>query len=245
MITKENLQQIEHIGVGIDHDMAFGGKSKGNKHLYRVVVLTEHLAKSAKANVNIAIAGAWLHDTALPSGNDYNYENNKKIILDILHGVDLSNEDRLSIAECVASHEGTTEPQTLEAQVVHDADVLEKVGLLGIIRHTWKLTNSGKINPKQVTQDDVTAVLNHIQWRQERLHTDEAKRLSRLVGISLDNETALKIVSLTAHMASKGIITEVIAQELASIVSPEQYALLETQLIQGYLSKNDQNDDVE
>ena len=35
MINKKQLNQIKKLGIKIDHQMAFKGKSKGNKHLFR------------------------------------------------------------------------------------------------------------------------------------------------------------------------------------------------------------------
>ena len=149
-------------------EKASGGKSKGNKHLFRVVKIADHLAKKMKADARIVQAGAWLHDTALPSGNDYDYKKNKRIVQKILSSAPISKGDKNLIAECVASHEGTEGPKTLEARVVHDADVLEKVGLLGLIRHTWKLTNSDKINPSAVKDGDVKKIVDHIAWWNDR-----------------------------------------------------------------------------
>lgn len=235
MITNESLNKIKELGVGIDHDIAFGGKSKGNQHLYRVVSLTNHLANSVKADISIAVAGAWLHDTALPSGDDYNYKTNKEIVLGLLQNINISDDDREAVAECVASHEGTVSPKSLEAQVVHDADVLEKAGILGIIRHTWKLTNSGKIDPDHVTSYDVDTVLEHVAWRQSRLQTDEAKRISRVVSMSLDDKTTMSIVETSASLASKGVITEKIAETLISLLNDKEYKILQFQLSQEYL----------
>jgi len=148
MLNKNTLQKIKKLALKTDHNVAFSGKSKGNKHLLRVVLIAKFLAQKTGADESIVVAGAFLHDTALPSGNDYNYLKNKKIAKDLLKHFNLSQIELEGIVECVASHEGITNPKTLEAKVVHDADVLEKLGFLGIIRHTWKLTNSGKINYK-------------------------------------------------------------------------------------------------
>ncbi len=236
MITKESLHAIKKLGIGIDHDVAFGGKSKGNQHLQRSAALAEHLAQCVGADVSVAVAGAWLHDTALPSGNDYDYTTNKDIVLALLKDIEMSQDDRKAVAECVASHEGTVVPKSLEAQVVHDTDVLEKSGILGVIRHTWKMTNSSKINPLQITQRDVDAVLEHVAWRQKQLKLDEARRISEIVSAPLiENDDMFAIVSLTAKRAIAGVITEDIAKECAPIISEKAYELLEHQLKQKYL----------
>src|SRR3989344_8066061 len=129
MVNQKYIKEIKKVGIRIDHDMAFDGKSKGNKHLFRVVKLAKYLALKSKADISIVECGAWLHDTALPSGNDYDYKKNKKIVEKLLYSIDISKKDKEFISECVASHEGTKIPKTLEAKIVHDADVLEKTGI--------------------------------------------------------------------------------------------------------------------
>ena len=84
MLNKSTLLKIKELAVKIDHEVAFGGKSKGNRHLWRVVKLARYIAKKLGADVSVVEAGAWLHDTALPSGDDYNYEKNKEIVTSIL-----------------------------------------------------------------------------------------------------------------------------------------------------------------
>src|ERR1700739_2234257 len=169
MLNKKTLKQIQKAAIRIDHDAAFGGKSKGNKHLSRVVRIAKFLAKRAGADLKITEAGAWLHDSALPTGNDYDPVWNAEIVRKILKDVDLTEKEIEKIAECAASHEGTKTPASLEAQIVHDADVIEKTGILGIIRHTWKLTNSRKIDLDRISTRDAREILKHIAWRKKQL----------------------------------------------------------------------------
>jgi len=49
MISKQRLEEIEKLGVGIDHNDAFGGKSKGNLHLQRSAKLAKYLAKKNRS----------------------------------------------------------------------------------------------------------------------------------------------------------------------------------------------------
>lgn len=234
---KETLKKIKELALKIDHDIAFGGKSKGNKHLIRVVRITKFLARKMKANIFIATAGAFLHDTALPSGNDYDYLQNKKIVTKLLKPFNIRKNELNRIAECVASHEGTIKPKSLEAKVVHDADVLEKTGLLGIIRHTWKLTNSEKINHKNVTNKDIQKVLDHIKWRENKLQTNIAKNIARYLNISFTKQKTKTIITVTVKMAFDGIITEKIAFTLHKYLNKEQNKKLKEQLNLSYLNK--------
>ena len=237
MISQKNIQKIKKLGIKIDHKMAFGGKSKGNKHLFRAVKIANHLARKMKADARIVEAGAWLHDTALPSGNDYDYKKNKRIVKKILSSVPIPEGDRNLVAECVASHEGTEGPKTLEAQVVHDADVLEKVGPLGLIRHTWKLTNSGKINPSAAKDEDIKKIIGHIAWLRKKLQTPAAKNIEKYLAISIPKRDAKKIVTISSELASRGVITEKIAKVLYQHLNQKQSEKLKEQLNLAYLKK--------
>ncbi len=231
------LQKIKNLALKIDNDIAFGGKSKGNKHLLRVVKVAKFLAQKTGADLFISIAGAYLHDTALPSGNDYNYKNNKEIVKDLLKSFTISKKELDGIAECVASHEGTFKPKSLEAKVVHDSDVLEKTGLLGIIRHTWKLTNSGKINHKNITDKDVKLVIDHIDWRRKKLQTPIAKKIAKFLTIPINKEKAKIIVSISSELAFNSVVTEKIAVALRKHLNKKENEKLKEQLNLAYLNK--------
>lgn len=237
MIKQKKIKEIKKLGIKIDHEMAFGGKSKGNKHLFRTVKIAKYLAVKIKANLLIVEGGAWLHDTALPTGNDYNYKNNKKIVMSLLSPIDISQTDKELIAECVASHEGTENPKTLEAKIVHDADVLEKLGILGIIRHTWKMTNSNQINPNLIKDQDVKKILEHIKWRSKKLQTPIAKKIARYLNVPINKKDARVIVSITSSNSINGVITEKIAILLHKYLNQKQKEILSEQLNLSYLSK--------
>ena len=139
----------------------------------------------------------------------------------------------------MASHEGTAKPRSLEAKIVHDADVLEKTGILGIIRHTWKLVHS----PKTLNLDsDVTLsknVFEHLQWRASRLQTILAKNIHHYLtqGIDMSPDFAQKLVSFIRPLAKQNIITENIAKELEQILTERECKKLEEQLSLEYLNK--------
>jgi HD superfamily phosphodiesterase len=237
MITQKQLREVKALGVAIDHQMAFGGKSKGNKHLSRVVKLAKHMAKILRADMAIVEAGAWLHDTALPTGNDYDYNKNKKVVLKLLSKIDLNVEDKEQIAECVAAHEGTKIPNTLESKIVHDADVLEKTGMLGIIRHTWKMTNFSKLRSEKITTTEAKEIIDHIKWRNSMLQTKLGKKIGKYLTVSVSPKKAVGIVSFVSKLAQQGVITEKIAQKLKIHLTKEQQNCLREQLTQTYLKK--------
>lgn len=237
MLNKKTLNKIKNIALRIDHDLAFDGKSKGNKHLYRIVRVAKFLAKKNGANIPIVEAGALLHDTALPSGNDYNYSKNKQIVKKLLKNLRIEDGDLNKISECVASHEGTVKPKNLEAKIVHDSDVLEKTGILGLIRHAWKMTNSARIDPKKIKESDVKQISDHIEWRRKKLETETAKKIAKYLNVKVNKKTLKIIVRKSSEMASRGIITEKIAAVIQKNLNQRQSTKLKEQLNLKYLKK--------
>ncbi|MEO8637809.1 MAG: HD domain-containing protein [Candidatus Taylorbacteria bacterium] len=235
MLDKVTMKKITNIGLETDWNQAFGAKSKGNRHLFRVVKLAVFMAKKLGANVPIVEAAAWLHDTALPSGNDYNYSSNKRIVLKILEELDLTKHEQNEIAECVASHEGTGKAKSLEARIVHDADVLEKSGILGIIRHTWKVSNQG--NRGFIDDKTSDVILKHLQWRSKKLSTPLARQIYTYVSIPVSRKKAKEIIFFVAPKAIKGIVTEKIAESLLPKLSKMQKNRLKEQLAMTYLKR--------
>jgi len=237
MINDKVLQNIQSYALKIDWDDAFGGKSKGNNHLERVVLIAKYLSEKEGADINIVQAGAFLHDIALPSGDDYNYENNKKIAVKELSQFNLDPQEADSIAECVASHEGTESPKTIEAQIVHDADVLDKSGILGIIRHTWKLVNLGHISSETFSKNQADKILDHLDWRASQLKTKSAKDLYKKVSNKIDKAQIFNIIQEIIKMVEQGLITEQIAQEISESLDKAQKDSLKSQIELSFIDK--------
>lgn len=235
MISGSTLQKIKQYAFKTDWDDAFGGASKGNQHLERVVRIAKYIAKAESADIPVVIAGALLHDISLPTGDDYDYDTNKKHAHKELQRFNLAPQEEDAIIECIASHEGTAPPKTMEAEIVHDADTLEKSGILGLIRHTWKLVHLGAISSKAVGDDDVRTIYDHVAWRGSRLHSSTAKRLHAAVSVNVSDAQAQNIIKEAARMAAQRFITEVIAQKLMPSLDKNQQEHLSAQLDLSYL----------
>lgn len=234
MIDKKTLSKIKQFALKLDWGRSFAGKSKGNKHLFRVVKIAKFLAKKEKVDLHIVEAAAWLHDIGLICGES-NFKMVEKIVLSILRKFNLTKSEINRIKECIISHEGVIKPRSLEAKIIHDADALDKMGLLGIIRHTWKLTNFKKVNSNNINKETVKKILDHIKWRETKLNTPSAKKLSRYLNIEVKETQAKKIVQITANLAKKGVISERIANFLFNQIEPKYKKILKLQLSLGYL----------
>lgn len=217
MLSKTMMKQIKDHALAMDWNVAFGGKSKGNRHLFRVAKIARFLAKKEKADISVCEAGALLHDIGLIAGNDNDPRKIRAIAESFLNKLDIPKNLQRKIADCVESHEGLVKPKTIEAAIVHDADVLDKMGPLGVIRHTWKIVNL--IEPHASENKIFSILKKHLLWRKTKLNTSTAKQLSKLFDKQIEefftNKTfGIFVIKETKKLAVRSIISEKIAKIL-------------------------------
>jgi uncharacterized protein len=109
-------------------------------HVTRVVLTAKKLALEEKANLEVVIPAAWLHDLVnLPK----NHPDRKKAsvlaadeALVFLQSVNYSQKyfKEIHHAICAHSFSANIKPETLEAQIVQDADRLDALGAIGLAR---------------------------------------------------------------------------------------------------------------
>ncbi len=174
MINKEQLKKIKEFAIKLDWDLAFAGKSRGNRHLFRVVNKAKDLARNYNVKLSIVEAGAWLHDTNLEKTITGSTLENKERVINFLRRIQVSDKDQREILHCIESHDGRIPAKTMEAKIVHDADTLEKTGPLGLIRETWKRAQIG-----WNTERIINHLRVHIKKRESKLYTLEARKKAK------------------------------------------------------------------
>lgn len=111
----------------------------GFDHLRRVLSNAILIGEAEKCRLDIVCAAALLHDIGFIINPDPSVHH--------LRGAEICSEwlgdwtalDRKEISNCVLRHKGSypgfgTTPETLEEQVICDADSLEKVGYIGLLQ---------------------------------------------------------------------------------------------------------------
>lgn len=219
MINKKLIEQIRDEAVRHDWNLAFSGKSKGNRHLFRVNKIISYLLKKEGGDKYIATLGGWTHDVSLAWGNDNDpklIQKRTKRFLNKFSGLNRSEIEK--IVECVVLHEQAGGSSSLEAKIVHDADVIDKSGLLGIIRHIWKMTNM--IDKKIIkTEDDLLKLQKHLEERRSNLYTETAIKLVKKLDMESDiffinKKEAMNIMKIVSIMANEGKTSDKIARFL-------------------------------
>ncbi len=127
MITIDEVRPL-YSGADAVHDF---------DHVLRVLALAERLAEMEGADLDIVRAAALLHDVA--RGCEASPDGDHALAgADVARQV-LAAEPRHrveAVAHAIAAHRFRTgpEPQSIEAQVLHDADKLDAIGAIGVAR---------------------------------------------------------------------------------------------------------------
>lgn len=112
----------------------------GFDHVLRVYALAEKLAQSAGADLEIVRAAALLHDVEgshpTGGGRGSHHEASADEAARILREEGWSEERIERVQECIRAHRyrGSQRPESIEAQVLFDADKLDVLGAIGAAR---------------------------------------------------------------------------------------------------------------
>ncbi len=112
------------------------------EHIENVVKIGRTIAKSEKANMKIVLISCYFHDVSQRDASMHHFHtiNAAKIAEEFLiQNSDLSKEELIHIKECIISSSHGSyligiEPQSIEAKIVRDADLLDAIGARGIAR---------------------------------------------------------------------------------------------------------------
>lgn len=238
---KKLIKKIAKAAVTLDWKVAFGGKAFGNRHLFRVQRIADFLWKKEGGDRFIISVGSWIHDVSLAQGSDYNITNVRRYTTRFLNRFqELTREQKRKIFECAVQHETDNKDISIESKIVHDADVIDKCGMLGVIRHIWKMTNMLE-NRVLDSRIDLNKLRTHLNKRQEQLFTKTAKQFVRKLNTQRDrffderNNNPLKWMNYISQKAMIGMTSDKIAKELCVKAKPRMFKLLRKQLRCVYL----------
>ncbi len=151
----------------------------GPDHVERMTTWCEKLGPDAGADMEILVSGALLHDIGVSVDRKTHYQAGKAKAREILKQTGFP-EDKIEAALHVGeahSRYGGPEPGTTEARVARDADALEYVGAIGIIRAVVRGIHDGSFNGDL---SEFPAFLRSILAKVEgTFHTEKAEDLAR------------------------------------------------------------------
>jgi uncharacterized protein len=118
-------------------------------HQPRLYALTLEIGKGLEYDDDVVFAACWLHDlgvfvghrpedpVALAAWDNTAYAVEKTP--GILGGMGFPEEKIAGVVQAIATHQPTGDPQTLEGVILRDADILEQLGAVGILRTVCKV----------------------------------------------------------------------------------------------------------
>jgi len=234
------IKNVSKDSIDLDWKIAFGGKAFGNRHLFRVAKIVKFLCKREGGDLFIAQMGGWIHDVSLAWGSDYNEAHVEKYTRVFLNNYKGLNKVEVNqIVECATLHEKSGVSSSLEAKIVHDADVLDKGGMLGVIRHIWKMTNMLE-NRILFCDKDLKNLHKHLKQRSASVYTNTSELLMKILDKQMydffANDTeSLELMKVVSEKAFNGITSDKIAKFLIKSHGSKFSENLQSQLKCSYL----------
>lgn len=117
----------------------------GFDHVLRVLHMAERLARQEGADVELVCAAVLLHDAVDPTAAAQphaearldHHQASARFARQVLQSEGWSDERIAAVEHCIRAHrfrDDREQPQTLEAQVLFDADKLDAIGAIGVAR---------------------------------------------------------------------------------------------------------------
>jgi uncharacterized protein len=146
-------------------------------HVERMTTWCQKLGEAAGANMDILVAGALLHDVGVTVNRKLHYTVGRQRASEILREVGFPEEmtdEALHVLEAHSRY-GGPDPRTLEAEVGQDADALEYIGAIGILRAVVRGLNDGSFDGKISSFPDyLRSILAKVEGT---FHTKQAEKV--------------------------------------------------------------------
>ncbi|HIH88794.1 TPA: HD domain-containing protein [Candidatus Bathyarchaeota archaeon] len=145
----------------------------GFEHVERVYVTCQHIGIVEKADLDILLPAALLHDIAREEENHAQTGAEKAKPILYRYGQPEETIEKITAAIATHSFSGKKPPKTLEAKILSDADKLDALGAIGIYRTA---VYSGEYT--RPIEDFVAHFHEKLLKLEGLLFTDEAKRMA-------------------------------------------------------------------
>jgi uncharacterized protein len=136
-----DLGPIRDVAQQMLKNAAFSGLD----HAERVRQIAEDIGRREGADLGVLQVAALLHDIGVPIDRERHYEVGARLARGILAQLDFTEDEIEPIVHAIEAHSryGGPDPQTLEAQILEDADAVEYVGATGLARAIVRGLKSG------------------------------------------------------------------------------------------------------
>lgn len=118
-------------------------------HQPRLYALTREVGQGFQYDDDVVYAAAWLHDLGVFTGHrpedleQLKKWDNTRYAMEqapaLLARFGFPSEKIPAVVEAIRTHQPAFTPQTIEAKILRDADILEQLGAIGILRTVCKV----------------------------------------------------------------------------------------------------------
>jgi len=148
-------------------------------HSLRVLRWCERLAEDRDVDLEVLRLAGLLHDVSIPeSGRLRHYDVSAEMAVELLRELGYGEEIVEAVAHCIRAHSryGGPDPQTPEAEILYDADFLDYLGAIGLLRGVLRALVEGEYSGDV---SEAPGVLEAILRKYKRpLHTEEARGIA-------------------------------------------------------------------
>jgi uncharacterized protein len=136
-LTNEERRWLEEIESFVkEHHARLGGHDYS--HVLQVTEFAIEIANNIEEKVDpvVVICGALLHDIGRAISDEMHGLVGGSISEELLESLPLSNEQLIRITKVIVRHTATSHvaPQSVEEKIVYDADGLDRLGTMGLLR---------------------------------------------------------------------------------------------------------------
>lgn len=132
---------MENIKKKAEHICKAARGSHDWEHTLRVALLCERIGSVEKADMDVLLTAAYLHDIGRchqdgSNGQICHAEKGAEMAINLLKEAPLSEKQKENVIHCIKTHRfrGDHIPETIEAKILFDADKLDAIGAVGVAR---------------------------------------------------------------------------------------------------------------
>jgi uncharacterized protein len=155
-------------------------------HQPRLYALTKEIGAGQTYDDDIVFAAVWLHDLGVFTGHrpadpavlarwnhvPYTMERAQEI----LRAYGFPEAKIPAVVEAIRTHQPAFEPETIEGRIVRDADILEQVGAVAVLRTVCKV---GRDTRFTLFTEAVNSLRHSLKTLPDQIRLESAKKLAR------------------------------------------------------------------
>jgi uncharacterized protein len=154
-------------------------------HQPRLYALATQIGEGQSYDDDVVFAAAWLHDIGVFVGHRPEEPELLARWDNVIYAVERApslleafgfpQEKIAPVVEAIRTHQPSGEPATIEATIVRDADILEQLGSIGVLRTVCKI---GRDSRFQIFTDAVNSLRKGLQTLPGQIRLDRARALA-------------------------------------------------------------------